>query len=150
MIAVGSDDPNPSGGAKVLIFEYSENQRYVPWHHFRCQLSEIVVKTFRFDFVLKSVNFPVLDNSWSPFAVCWVCWSCFGFRKFGVCVCVCVCYFLFVLFWFVCFYSHAPVCVSLQGMDWFLRIVCVLLCNFFFKWQTTSSWLYCLKCTQLL
>lgn len=27
MIAVGSDDPNPASGSKVLIFEYNENSR---------------------------------------------------------------------------------------------------------------------------
>ena len=28
MIAVGSDDANPSGGGKVQIYEYSDNTRY--------------------------------------------------------------------------------------------------------------------------
>lgn len=27
MIAVGSDDPNPALGAKIFIYEYSENSR---------------------------------------------------------------------------------------------------------------------------
>ena len=37
MIAVGFDDPNPSAGGKVQIFEHSDNTRYVcacqrtPW-----------------------------------------------------------------------------------------------------------------------
>ena len=28
MIAVGSDDPNPTSGTKVMIYEYSDSSRY--------------------------------------------------------------------------------------------------------------------------
>ena len=31
MIAVGSDDPNPSGGGKVHIYEYNDSTRWVPY-----------------------------------------------------------------------------------------------------------------------
>lgn len=49
MIAVGSDDPNPSGGAKVLIFEYSEVQR--KWN----KVESIV-----------TVSYPVHDIQFAP------------------------------------------------------------------------------------
>lgn len=49
MLAVGSDDPNPSSGGKVIIYEYSENSRR--WTKLE---------------VLNSITEPVHDIAFSP------------------------------------------------------------------------------------